>query len=265
MAGGRNRGDAGHDLLVPLVLRHLAFDAGIDLFHIGKVVLHHLVGLGLCGILLAHPEFPVFCRHHDLGIRKRHRTVGGADAVGVVGMQMRHQHDVDVLGLDPGSGKVLQRAADRALAGLEIGNAITAIDQHQLAAGVDELRIERHRHHALRHVGGLGCGERFLLWHVLHEGVGHREAARTVIDRGALKTADLVAIKSRCLRAGWRRGGRSSRHPQRRQRGRRTDRGGPCQQFTTAQVDHGILPSALAVFPPSLRQECSPVAGRTQA
>jgi hypothetical protein len=68
-----------------------------------------------------------------------------------VGIQMRHQDDVDAFGIDAGGGKILQRAADRALAGFEICDAVAAIDQHQLAAVVDQLRIERHRHHRRWH------------------------------------------------------------------------------------------------------------------
>ena len=65
---------------------------------------------------------------------------------------------------------------------LERGAAEAAVDQHQLAAGIDELRVERHRHHALGHVGGCRSGERLGLRHVAHEGVGQRERARTVVD-----------------------------------------------------------------------------------
>jgi hypothetical protein len=57
-------------------------------------------------------------------------------------MQMREQDDVDALGIDTGSREVLQRAADRALARLEIGNAVASVDQYELGAGVDELRVE---------------------------------------------------------------------------------------------------------------------------
>jgi len=53
--------------------------------------------------------------------------VGGTDAVGVVGMQMRQQHDVDALVIGAGGGKILQRAADRALGRLKIGDPVAGV------------------------------------------------------------------------------------------------------------------------------------------
>jgi hypothetical protein len=38
------------------------------------------------------------CRHHDLGVRKPIGAIDGANAVCVLGMQIRHQHDVVILG-----------------------------------------------------------------------------------------------------------------------------------------------------------------------
>ena len=124
---------------------------------------------------------------------------------------MRHQHDVDALGIDAGGGEILQGAADRALAGLESGDAVAAVDQHQLAAGVDELRVERHRHHALRHVGGFRSGQRLFLRDVFDERIGHRERARAVVDRGAFVSADLVAIETGRLGPRRHRGARGRR------------------------------------------------------
>jgi len=155
----------------------------------------------------------------------------GADPVGVVGMQMRHEDDIDAGGIDAGGGEIAQRAADRTLARLEGGAAEAAVDQHQLAAGIDELRVERHRHHALGHVGGRRSGERLGLRHVAHEGVGQRERAGAVVDRGAFEAADLVTIKTGRLRAGRRRGGLSSRRCERGQRGGGAGRGGANQKM----------------------------------
>jgi hypothetical protein len=52
----------------------------------------------------------------------------GTKAVGVVGMQMRHQHDFDAVGSTPGGG-VLQRASSRALGRLEGRNPVAAVDE----------------------------------------------------------------------------------------------------------------------------------------
>src|ERR1700758_1826831 len=52
--------------------------------------------------------------------------------------------------------------------------AMAAVEQHQFAAGVDQLRSDRHRHHALRHIGSFGSGERLILAHVRHPLVGQR-------------------------------------------------------------------------------------------
>ncbi|MGY4428210.1 hypothetical protein ACVWWO_000687 [Bradyrhizobium sp. F1.13.1] len=195
----------------------------------------------MAAFVLAGPELPVLARHHDLRIRKGERAVGEANAVGVVGMQMRQQHDIDALGVDAGGLEVLQRAADRALAGLEIGDTVAGIDQHELGAGVDELRVERYRDHALRHVGRLARGQRFLLRRVDDELVRHRESTRTVIDRGALVAADLVAVEARRLRAGLRHrgigGGRSKLG-----HGRRTEDGGACEQMAAIEIGHGEVP-----------------------
>ena len=119
------------------------------------------------------------------------------------------------------------------------GDPVAAVDQDQLAAGVDELRVERHRHHALRHVGGFRGRERLFLRDVGHERVGHRERARAVVDRGAFVSADLVAIETGRLRAGRRhRGARgrcartTSGRPQRpRRRPPLKDGGGSSQSW----------------------------------
>src|ERR1700688_3359628 len=87
--------------------------------------------------------------------------------------------------IDAGGSEILQGATNRALGGFEIGHAVTGIDQDQLAAGVDELRVERHRYHALGHVGGISRSKRLVLWDIGHERIGQRERARTVVDRGA--------------------------------------------------------------------------------
>ena len=56
-------------------------------------------------------------------------------AAAVIRMQVRQQHDVDRLGIAAGGRKVLQGAANRTLARLEVGNAIAGIDQdRQLSA-----------------------------------------------------------------------------------------------------------------------------------
>jgi hypothetical protein len=55
-----------------------------------------------------------------------------ADAVGVIGMQMRQQHDVDTLEISACGGEILQRAADGSLGGLEVGDTVAGVDQHQL-------------------------------------------------------------------------------------------------------------------------------------
>ncbi len=206
MPGRRDRGDAGCDLLAPIILRHLGLDAGVDLLHIGKIILHHLIGLGLGGFLIAHPEFPVLCRDHDLGVRKRHRAIGGTNAVGVIGMQMRHQDDVDALGVDASCSEILQGAAGSAFARLQHGNAVAAVDQDQLGAGVDELRVERHRDHAFRHITGLSLSLRLFLRNITNE-VIDRPQKYPVVDRSAFVIADLVAIEAGRLCACRRHGG----------------------------------------------------------
>jgi hypothetical protein len=67
-------------------------------------------------------------------------------------MQMRHQHDVDALGIDAGGGEILQGAADPAFARFKHGSAVAALDQDQLATGVDELRVERGKHLVFRDI-----------------------------------------------------------------------------------------------------------------
>ena len=145
-----------------------------------------------------------------------------------------------LFGVDARGPEVLQRATDRALAGLEIGDTVAGVDQHELGAGVDELRVERHRDHALAHVGRLARGQRFLLWRVDDELVRHRESARTVIDRGALVAADLVAVEARRLRPGLRHRGIGNGRP--RPVGSRTDGGGACEQMAAIEIGHGEVP-----------------------
>ncbi len=178
---------------------------GEGLLHVGKVVLQRGVGLGLGGVVLAGPELPLLARHHDLRIRKGQRAIGQANPVDVVAVHVRQQHNVDVLGVDAGSLKVLQRATDRAFARFEIRDAVAGIDQHKLGAGVDELRIERHRDHALWHVGRLTRRQRLFLRNVGDELVRHREGSRAIVDRSALEAADLVAIEAGRLRPHLRR------------------------------------------------------------
>ena len=154
---------------------------------------------------------------------------------------MRQQHDVDLLGIDAGGGEILQGAADRALGRLEIGDAVAGVDQDQLAAGVDQLRVERHRHHALAAYRRLPRRQRLVLRTLRHEIVGHRKRTRTVVDRGAFVSADLVAIEAGRLGAG-RRLGRRGRRSQRCQRGRGASNGGAGQKITAVQVSHGVFP-----------------------
>src|SRR5215471_6481771 len=132
MAVSVDGSNTGGDFLTPLVFGHLVFDAGIDLPHIGEIVLHHLVGLCFRRILFAHPEVPVLRWHHDFRVGERHRTVGGANTVGVIGMQVRHQYDIDALGLDAGGDEIGDGAADCPLARLKKRTAKPAVDQDQL-------------------------------------------------------------------------------------------------------------------------------------
>src|SRR5262249_46351063 len=149
-------------------------------------------------------------------------------------MQMRDDDDVDRFRIDAGRRHVGDELADRRIR----RRAEAGVDQHGMRSRVDHLRIERHRHHALRHVGRFGGGERLLLRHVLHEAVRHREAARAVGDRGAFEAADLVAVEARRLGAGYGRGGARASD-----RGRRSRAGGGAGQHGTAsEIDHGVLP-----------------------
>jgi hypothetical protein len=45
---------------------------------------------------------------------------------------MRHQDDVDALGVDTGSGEILQGAAGRTLGRLQGGDPVAAVDQDRL-------------------------------------------------------------------------------------------------------------------------------------
>ena len=56
-------------------------------------------------ILVAHPEFPFFRRHHDFGVGESQRAVGSANAVNVVGMKVRYQCDIDTLGSTPAAAR----------------------------------------------------------------------------------------------------------------------------------------------------------------
>ena len=145
-----------------------------------------------------------------------------------------------LLGSTPAAARFCRVRPTAPLLGSRVGDAVAAIDQDQLAAGVDELRVERHRHHALRHVGGFGGGQRLLLRHVLDERVGHRERARPVIDRGAFEAADLVAIEARRLRAGWRHRGRGGRCSEMATSAAAAPAAAaPAKQLTTIQIGHG--------------------------
>jgi len=54
------------------------------------------------------------------------------NTVGVIGMQVRHQYDIDALGLDAGGDEIGDGAADCSLARLKKRTAKPAVDQHQL-------------------------------------------------------------------------------------------------------------------------------------
>jgi hypothetical protein len=118
------------------------------------------------------------------------------------------------------------------------GDPVAAVDQDQLAAGVDELRVERHGHHALRHIGGFSGGQRVVLRDIGHERIRHRKRARTVVDRGALVGTDLVAIKTGRLCA--RHGGPRDGVGEWRRHSRSADGSRTSQQIAAAQMNHDV-------------------------
>ena len=95
--------------------------------------------VGIVGAVRAHPEIRLGLMHDDLGIGVM-RIAGIVDqAVGVIGMQMRH-HDVgDRARFDAGRAQIVRQLAERRLHGV----AGAGVDHDRLAAAADEKIVHR--------------------------------------------------------------------------------------------------------------------------
>ena len=98
-----------------------------------------LDAVGIVGAVRAHPEIRLGVMHDDLGIGVMRIARIVDQAVGVIGMQMRH-HDVgDRARFDAGRAQIVRQLAERRLHGV----AGAGIDHDGLAATADEKVVHR--------------------------------------------------------------------------------------------------------------------------
>ena len=110
-------------------------------------------------------------------------------------------------GSKPAAAMLLANCPTLPLLDAKAAAAVAGVDHDQLAAGIDDQRRELDRHLVLRHERLFERGVDFVLLGVEHEGIAQREVVDAVGDDGHLGVADLVAIETRRLLVGRRRGG----------------------------------------------------------
>ncbi len=112
--------------------------------------------VGIVGAVRAHPEIRLGLMHDDLGIGIM-RIAGIVDqAIGVIGMQMRH-HDVgDRARFDAGGAQIVRQLAERRLHGV----AGAGIDHDDLAVAADEKVVDRDIERPIRGAADQCVGDR---------------------------------------------------------------------------------------------------------
>ena len=138
-------------------------------------------------------------------------------------------------GSKSGSRHVVQHVADRRID----PRPPTGVDQHQLRAGVDHLRIVGADNHVLRKVRGRGSGDDLILADIGHVVGGDGIGEGAIVQRGAFEATDLVAVEPGRLLAGDRRGGARRQRPQ--QRSERAC-GNAADERAAGGVHHGVFP-----------------------
>ena len=153
VSGRRDCSNPGNDVLARLVGRDLAAD-GIE--HAAGVLedVLHTAGRRPAHLAVIHEVFPFDCWHQHLGLGECQLPRGIEDAVDVVAVEMRDQHDVDCAAVDAGSLEVGLELPAGTLAGGERRLADAGIDRHQFGAGVDHDGVIGRGHH----IGRIECG-----------------------------------------------------------------------------------------------------------
>ncbi len=197
MAGRGDRDDARRDFALRLEAAHVLCNIAEDAPRVEQI---EPLGVGSAGeIGVVHPVFPFAGGRRDLGIGKNRRVVLGLDAVDVVGMEMRDQHDVDRLRIDAGRFQVRLEHL-RGMCDLPAG---AGVDEDALCSGIDQKRGERDRQCAA------GGDERFgqSLFHFGERKIAdkvrlHRPVPDAVVDGGERVAAEPKAVEARRLLCG---------------------------------------------------------------
>ncbi len=200
----RNRHDAGRELLVPLILRHLAAERVEYPAIVLEQVFHAALG-GAAHLAVVHPELPFRRRHQHFRVWESELVALVDQAIHVIAVEMRDDHRVDVGHLDAGGGEVLRQLAELALGLLEGARAAAGVEQDELRAGVDHDRRV-----VMDHLVGRQIDRLQRLAHLRDRRIGdvalrQREHARAIGEHRDLVRSDLVAIDAGRLLAGWRR------------------------------------------------------------
>ena len=167
-----------------------------------------LRGLGqFADIALVHPEGPLGFWHHDFRVRKHWLVVWTDQTVDVVAMEMRDDHDIDVIRVDPCGLQVRLILAERTL-GLRVGAKTEAgVDGDEFRSGIDDGRRIGVDDLVLWQELRLKILGNCILGRVDDIAVPERVAALPIGDDGDFEFANLIAVPSGILFA---RDGRSS-------------------------------------------------------
>src|SRR5262245_21802675 len=96
---GKHSGNSGHELLFVLILRYLVSERSEDALGVRHLSLCDF--WQLADVALVHPESPLDLRYHYFRVREHRLVVGPDQTVDVVAMEVRDDHGIDVVRVDP--------------------------------------------------------------------------------------------------------------------------------------------------------------------
>ena len=164
----------------------------------------------------------------------------------MVAVEMRDQHDIDLLGIDAGRFHIAARLPDQAFAAGEGAESVAGVDGDQLGTGVDDHRAERDGHLPVRHIGRGRRLDRLILAEVDDETIRHREGAGTVAQLDDLVVTHFITEDAGAF-GRWRGRERVAPH-QRHKRARRGERGRAGEHFAAGQLHHVVSPCGYDFF-----------------
>jgi hypothetical protein len=145
---------------------------------------------------VVHPEFVLGGRHHDFGVGKGRRVVGGEQPVDMVLVVVRNDHRIDVLAIDTGSCKVFLELPTRRTGLCSLRRSKTGIDCNQLRTGIHDDGIENQRNLVFGHVCLFQSRVDPVSVGIVDEVVRQRERPCAVGDDGDFQRTDFIAIEA---------------------------------------------------------------------